>query len=192
MERLYAAQLRSRGVNGSVDLELGIDEAGRVISASVAASSGYDILDAAALKLTEAMRFSPAEASGKPVPASVRVPITFSESNSPSASDAPAPRSTGVLPKLLNPEEVQQALWSAYPNQLKRTGTGGTVRLRIDVDEAGKIVGTSISKGSGHAALDTAALQVVQMMRFAPAREQGARVNAAVEVPVTFQRRPRS
>lgn len=76
--RLYSADLQSNPATGTVGVQLGIDEMGRVIGATIAASSGHAALDSAALKLAWGMKFTPAEASGKPVPASVRVPVTFS------------------------------------------------------------------------------------------------------------------
>ncbi|CAN5754399.1 hypothetical protein BH23GEM5_BH23GEM5_05580 [soil metagenome] len=198
MERRFAPDLRSKGLSGSVGLEIGIDETGRVISARVEASSGYDELDAAAVKLTDAMRFAPAEASGKAVPASVRVPITLAGSDDPSAISPPAAGSSNsgprasASPKLLNSDEVQHALGAAYPAALKRAGTGGTVHLRLDLDEKGHVMEITVARTSGHQELDAAALQIARTMRFSPQREQGRPVSARVEVPVTFQRSPRS
>jgi protein TonB len=76
-----------------------------------------------------------------------------------------------------------------YPPGLFAQRTEGTVVLRLYVDDRGAVVpdSTRLAEGSGHAALDSAALAAVPAMRFAPARRDGAAVATAFLQPVHFR-----
>lgn len=88
-------------------------------------------------------------------------------------------------PVLTNPEPPVR-----YPPELYARRTEGTVVLRLFVDEEGRVVPDSarIAEGSGHAALDSAALAAVPAMRFAPARRDGVPTATAFLQPVHFRR----
>lgn len=73
----YPSSLRSAGLGGVVTMILEISAEGRVLGASVGASSGYPLLDRAALSLTDEMRFSPALNRDQPVAVRVSIPIEF-------------------------------------------------------------------------------------------------------------------
>jgi protein TonB len=70
-----AARLNEQG---SVRLELQIDERGYVIDAQVLTSSGYSSLDAAAVNwVKDHWRYQPALRDGTPVPASTDAVVMF-------------------------------------------------------------------------------------------------------------------
>ena len=75
--RLYPPMLLNAGIGGTVVTWIQIDENGRVIDRRVSRSSGHDALDEAALKVAEAMRFSPAYNREAKVPVWVELPIVF-------------------------------------------------------------------------------------------------------------------
>jgi protein TonB len=77
-----------------------------------------------------------------------------------------------------------------YPTDLYRQGVEGTVILRLFVDENATVVpdSTQIAEGSGYPALDSAALEGVAEMRFAPARRDGQPVATSFLQPVHFRR----
>jgi TonB family protein len=54
------------------------------------------------------------------------------------------------------------------------------------LDESGGVVRAEIGRSSGYALFDEAALEVVDAMRLAPARNRGAPVRVIVTVPVRF------
>lgn len=62
---------------GTTRLRVELDSEGRPITVTLADSSGHAILDEAALEAVRRWRFRPATRSGKPVPATVEVPIVF-------------------------------------------------------------------------------------------------------------------
>lgn len=89
-------------------------------------------------------------------------------------------------PELLNPLEVQAAMQTHYPALLRDAGIGGTVNVWIYVGVDGVPTDTRIDRSSGHQALDRAALQVVDVMRFRPAVDRERPVEAWASVPLTF------
>jgi TonB family protein len=101
----------------------------------------------------------------------------------PGAASGDAAR--GFEPPVLTNAEVPVR----YPPALYQRKAEGTVVLRLYVDDHGVVVpdSTSIAEGSGTAGLDSAALAAVPLMRFAPARRDGAPVATAFLQPVQFR-----
>jgi TonB family protein len=104
----------------------------------------------------------------------------------PDAGEAsPAAASRGFEPPVItNPESPVRYPPASYEQRVE-----GTVVLRLYVDETGAVNpdSTRIAEGSGHAALDSAALAGVSSMRFAPARLDGVPVAAAFLQPIQFR-----
>ncbi len=73
----YPRLARSRGHEGRVLIQVSVLGNGRVGSARVAGSSGHASLDRAALRAVKRWRFRPALRNGKPVTATIRVPVVF-------------------------------------------------------------------------------------------------------------------
>ena len=89
-------------------------------------------------------------------------------------------------PELLNRGEVQRALISSYPPLLRDAGIGGSPTIHFFIDETGVVRKTIMSRSSGYPALDDAALEVAQVMRFAPAKNRTRDVPVWVEIPIVF------
>lgn len=70
-----------------------------------------------------------------------------------------------------------------YPEQARQQGVEGTVALRLTVATDGMPKGVRVSKSSGHAALDEAAIAHVRRARFSPALKDGE----AVPMTITFR-----
>lgn len=79
--RNYPPILRDAGIGGQVDVNLWLDESGRVVKSAIARSSGYDSLDEAALQVVEVMQLSPALNRGAPVRVIVTLPVKFNVRN---------------------------------------------------------------------------------------------------------------
>lgn len=73
----YPHSARRRGLAGTVVLHLEIGDDGRTRQARVARSSGYDVLDAAALEAARSWRFEPARRAGVAIAAVVEAPVRF-------------------------------------------------------------------------------------------------------------------
>ncbi len=76
-----------------------------------------------------------------------------------------------------------------YPVELFEQQVEGVVLLRLYITETGTILpeSTRIDESSGYPALDSAALQSVDRLRFAPARRDGSPVATAFIQPVHFR-----
>lgn len=94
-----------------------------------------------------------------------------------------------VAPRLTNPEEFQRALARAYPASLRDAGIGGTVTLEVFVDEQGRAREGRVTDGSGYAGLDTAAMSLIDVMRFSPALNRDRTVAVWVRLPIEFRSR---
>jgi protein TonB len=73
----YPSLARRRGYEGTVLLEVLVTEEGRVGELSVARSSGYKMLDRAALRAVRDWRFEPGTRGGRPMAMAVRIPVRF-------------------------------------------------------------------------------------------------------------------
>jgi protein TonB len=73
----YPTQARAQHIEGVVMLLVSVDAGGRVTSASIHQGSGHAVLDRAALEAVHSWRFRPATQNGRPVAATVEIPIRF-------------------------------------------------------------------------------------------------------------------
>lgn len=73
-----------------------------------------------------------------------------------------------------------------YPAQSRRVGESGTVVLRVELDETGRVDAARITSSSGHARLDDAALAVVKTWRCTPTLRDGWSVRAVALQPFKF------
>jgi TonB family protein len=73
----YPTSARKRGIEGKVLLEVAVKIDGAPSLVVISHSSGHQILDDAALNAVKNWRFVPAKKLGKPIEASVIVPVEF-------------------------------------------------------------------------------------------------------------------
>ena len=92
-----------------------------------------------------------------------------------------------VKPDLLNREAVSRALVRNYPPLLRDAGIGGTTLVWLLIDEAGTVIKTQVKEGSGHEALDQAALKVADIMKFSPALNRDQKVKVWIQLPIVFK-----
>lgn len=87
-------------------------------------------------------------------------------------------------PRMLNDE-----LPFRYPVSEYLARVQGQVLLRLFVDTSGQVVSdsTRVVEGSGHSALDSAALAGAGRLRFHPARRRGTPVPVSLLYPVHFR-----
>jgi protein TonB len=77
----YPETARRRGEQGRVVLQVNVSAEGLPVTVSVAESSGYPVLDAAAQTAVQRWRFVPATRGGASVPAVAEVPVRFRLTN---------------------------------------------------------------------------------------------------------------
>lgn len=83
----YPRRARQLGFEGTVLIDVKVNSNGGVDEAAIAASSGYSMLDEAALLAVKQWRFKPARRGDLPVAAVVQVPVRFRLNSS--AADVP-------------------------------------------------------------------------------------------------------
>ena len=92
-----------------------------------------------------------------------------------------------VRPEIRNRPEVVAALMREYPPILRDAGIEGTVEVWFFISEEGIVGDRRVSKSSGQAQFDEAALKVADVFRFTPALNRDQRVAVWIQVPITFQ-----
>jgi TonB family protein len=102
---------------------------------------------------------------------------------SPEGEDLPRPE---VWPVPVNRSEIGRAFEAQYGPLLglRLSGRAGACVL---VDETGEVVATRLETSSGAPEIDRAALEVVQVMQFEPARRGDQPMRVAVVIPISFE-----
>ncbi len=203
LEHSYPASLRRAGVGGRVGLWLLIDEAGEIMSARVRSPSGVPALDAAALKVGSAMRFSPAKKDGSPVKVWIQLPVVFAVQPADPSSAGPrrenpmgfetpgryveaTPPPPSSAPELLNRAYVFRQLKTAYDRRFGTEAPRGTTTLRLHIDLGGNATAAEIERSSGSPALDSLALAMRPMLVFVPAIQGGLYAEGSIKLPLRF------
>lgn len=137
---------------------------------------------------------APLRAELRPPPPAEDVPLSLPEPPPPKPAPAPAkkppppkqpePRSTTWTQTVRDHLQRQQERGEFYPPEAIARGLQGEVLVLIVLDESGKVVGARVEQGSGHAILDTAALQAVRSLKSLPADAP-----RQVVLPVVFRLR---
>jgi len=78
-----------------------------------------------------------------------------------------------------------------YPIHLWDQDMEGETLLRVRVGDTGIVDSVEVVESSGHRAFDSAAVAGARRLRFAPARQDGERIEVWAQVPVRFSKRPR-
>jgi protein TonB len=126
-------------------------------------------------------------------PSTTTAPIASAASPAPHA--APVPSGAAAAAPAANParslatEERQPTVDASfrgnripdYPQMSRRLGEQGTVVLRVMISPDGRAGEIQLSKSSGHARLDRAAIEAVREWRFVPALKGGRPVAAWYE-----------
>lgn len=138
-------------------------------------------------------------AVSRPVPAPAATGAAVAAASTPAAAEIaaaagpPAPPASAVqappAAQAGDPDRPAAAVQQPrpfYPRVARQRGWQGMVVLRVAVDETGHPCEVAVRDSSGHAVLDEAALDAVRQWRFAPARQGGRLITAAIDVPVRF------
>ena len=108
--------------------------------------------------------------------------------SSTSMTSGASAESVAAAPRLLNGAQVEDAIAAEYPEQLRRDGVGGTVRLRLLVDTDGIPAEVRLLETSGYPVLDAAATRVAEFLRFSPATDSGGEpLRVWASFPISFQ-----
>ncbi|MAO57177.1 MAG: energy transducer TonB [Rhodospirillaceae bacterium] len=96
------------------------------------------------------------------------------------------PADTGLFEKAATFPDYLANPAPAYPRSELRRGREGLVLLRVRVTPKGRPSEISVSRSSGIAAFDQAAVRAVRAWRFLPATRGGQPIAGTVKVPIRF------
>lgn len=116
-------------------------------------------------------------------------PVAPPPKPAPVAEAPPAPPPKPVGPVTLGSElsvVCPERTPPRYPALSRRRGEEGTVTLRVELDEEGRVSSARVATGSGFPQLDEAALSAVKTWRCAPSRRNGEPVRAVAMQPFKF------
>lgn len=85
----YPLEMWNRDVEGTAVVRVLVNEAGGVDSAVIAESSGYPLLDSAAIRGARIMEFEPALRRGEPLEVWARIPVHFAKDPGTQAEGPP-------------------------------------------------------------------------------------------------------
>lgn len=131
-----------------------------------------------------------------PVPMQVTVtpPAPAAQAPAPAASPAAA-AAAAPAPRTVNLGDIGAQMVSGrpprYPTESRRKHEQGTVVLFLTLGTDGRVANISVSRSSGFARLDDAAMDAVKRWRWAPPTREGQPVIAqgVVEIPFQLQER---
>ncbi len=124
-------------------------------------------------------------APARPAPVSAAPPAPAAAIAAPAAGP-PAP-AAAVPAGISEGVRVIDLPRPAYPQTARRLHLEGEVVVTVEVAADGRVGSVTVTRGSGYAVLDAAALAAIARARFAPARDRGRAVAATVAVPVRFR-----
>jgi TonB family protein len=213
LETGYPAEKRAAGVGAQVSVEFvvgtdGVPRAVRVVSSTDAA------FDSATVAGVALLRFQPAILGGQAVAVRVEMPMTWQppEAQPPSAGvagtgegqDAPLAtvsptereedgeadayelKNVDEPPRPTNLSALSRELRQRYPTMLRDAATEGLVQVRFRVDAQGRVIDPIVVTRSSDPAFNAATIESVRVLRFRPARVDGAPVVVWVELPIAW------
>jgi len=95
--------------------------------------------------------------------------------------------SVDEAPEIINRSDVARALSRGYPRIARDAGKSGQVMLRFQINAEGRVeMATARTIWATRDDFAEAAMQVIESMRFRPAKQAGEPVAVWVSIPVTF------
>lgn len=158
----YPPAARAVNAGGAVNVEVIIDEKGSVVSTKIL--SGHPLLRAASEKAARESKFSPTLYQGQPVKARGTVVFNFYAGSDKTPADSKSIDGE-IRGGILN-QRARLLPIPEYPQSAKDMNAGGTVMVRVTVDEEGNVI--SASAISGHPLLKEAALNAAKEAKFPP------------------------
>ncbi|HEX6373382.1 MAG TPA: energy transducer TonB [Longimicrobium sp.] len=193
----YPAHLREARVGGTVQVAFIVDPQGQPADVQVLSTpdSGFNAPTVQAVSL---LRFTPAQVQGRAVPVRVEQPITWraeveadfvgqgaTEQVHGEPMDGYELREVEELPRVRNGQVFQRELMRLYPRELMETSRGGQVIARFRIEEDGTITHARVTSTTDQAFV-VPTLQALQVLRFVPARVNGAPVKVWVQQPIQW------
>ncbi len=85
------------------------------------------------------------------------------------------------------PPKIISILQPKYPKNLRKRGIEGQLRLKVLIDQEGKVTQVEIHTSSGYQDFDQSAIEVVYQWQFKPAQIEGKERSSWVLIPIAFR-----
>jgi TonB family protein len=178
----YPEIARRAGIDGRATVLVLIDETGKVVEADTL-DSPHPSIGAAAIEAALQIDFSPGEKNGEKVKSRMSIPFDFRLKNDTVGNHLK--EVYDFIETTVKPELVKKAT-PKYPDDARRAGIDGRVKVIIILDEGGKVVRADILD-SPHTSLNSAAIEAAMKSEFKPAEKNGKKVKSKMTLPYIFR-----
>jgi TonB family protein len=172
--------------SGRAVLNLTVSPAGVATDATIATSSGSELLDRASIRLAKGRwRFEPAMQNGRAVTAMTQVEATWVLPLTPTTHEyIEVPDSSGA--SMAMPNAAYSARYFDYPPGAAAGGSQGVVGVRYQVDANGNVTGADVVAPASSPRFNSAALRIAKNRSFRPAMRAGSPVAVSQGLTVSF------
>jgi TonB family protein len=183
---VYPKIARQAGIEGTVTVQILINEEGEVTETEIIKSLGNNECNEAAIEALKATKWKPLIVDGKPEKVKIHVPVVFKLN-----ADKTVNREVLVDFFDERPEPVggmvaiQRNL--IYPETARKAGVAGTVLVQAIIDANGNITDAVVIKSIGNDDCDQAAIEALKATTWKPAYRDGEAVKVKIAIPVVFK-----
>lgn len=186
VKQRYPRRAINAGIEGTVLVNIEVNQAGSIIGFSIRQSSGSDILDGEVLSLLARVDPLPELPEGMATKR-LTVPLTYRLERDTRAS-API-KATSASSNMKDwSRSVSRILErnQSYPSKLLKAGIEGVVVVELEIAASGDITAQRVSKSSGNELMDMEALDLFWRVTPLPALPSG-RDTFKVNIPLKYE-----
>jgi TonB family protein len=209
---VYPDSARRAGIEGQVNLQIVVDELGRVTEAEVLLARPAGLFDEAAVAAIRQWIFEPARAGGKPIKVRMgqRMEFSLGDRRPPSPSPPPAGEKPPIIVREMEPPHVPKPgetpifmAWEdapelipvtqvrpEYPAIALKAGLEGKVILQIVIDEEGNVIQADVILAQPPGVFEDAAIKAIRQWKFKPAKQRDKAIKVRMAWPVEFRLPP--
>lgn len=180
----YPPEAIAAHAEGSAVLEFTVATDGSTKDVKIRSSSGNADLDAASLACVATWRYRPATRDGAPIEAPWQAKVMWAIPTDASPPPVPGRTSYTVPPTELDPSHDCSAYYPAGAN-----GASGDVGVSFLVDARGALWDLKVTRSSGNADLDRAAVACAAFWKYKPALNGGTPVGLTWHASVHMARK---
>ncbi len=179
---VYPEIAKRAGIEGTVYIEVFVDENGTVVKTAVVRGVGAGC-DEAAMTAIQKMKFQPGLHRGKPVKVRLAIPIRFRLNRTPVTVDG-----SKVL-VVEGPRSLEGSI--RYPEIAVRAGLQGEVAVRVSLDQQKQVTGLNVTRGGLGAGCEQAVMSALASYVFARDPEYNFKGGQSFTVVVRFTLPPK-